>query len=110
MDLEDFLNALAECRTRIDDVDIRILALLNERTRIVEEIARIKQQARLPIYEPKREDEVFENIATHNGGPLGPDSVKRIFERIIDEMRVVQRIRMAEKSGSQGAQKNGTQE
>jgi chorismate mutase len=97
MDTEEFLNALAQCRGRIDEVDLRILDLLNARTRIVEEIARIKQQARLPIYEPKREDEVFQNVMGHNGGPLGPDSVKRIFERIIDEMRVVQRIRMEEK-------------
>jgi chorismate mutase len=48
----------------------------------------------LPIYEPRREDQVFENITTHNGGPLTPEAVKRIFERIIDEMRTIQRIRM----------------
>ncbi len=97
---QDFLDALAGCRVRIDDVDLRILTLLNERTRIVEEIARIKQQARLPIYEPKREDEVFANVTSHNHGPLGPDSIKRIFERIIDEMRVVQRLRMEGKQGN----------
>ncbi len=102
MEAEEFLNALAECRGRIDEVDLRILELLNARTRIVEEIAEIKQKARLPIYEPKREDEVFDNVMGHNGGPLGPDSVKRIFERIIDEMRVVQRVRMEGKQKGNG--------
>ena len=53
------MEALAECRKRIDVLDIQILGLLNERTRVVEEIGRIKQTLSLPIYEPKREDEVF---------------------------------------------------
>lgn len=88
------LEALADCRERIDVVDRRIIALLNERTRIVEEIGRIKQQVDLPIYEPKREDEVFRNVIENNAGPLTAEAVKRVFERIIDEMRVVQRVRM----------------
>ncbi len=86
--------ALSVCRERIDDVDRRILDLLNERTAVVETIGQIKASAQLPVYEPKREDEVFRNIAEHNRGPLPPDAAKRVFERIIDEMRKVQRGRM----------------
>jgi len=85
---------LADCRSRIDVVDRRIVALLNERTRIVEEIGRVKQQMEMPIYEPKREDEVFANAVASNPGPLSPEAVKRIFERVIDEMRVVQKVKM----------------
>lgn len=85
-------KALADCRDRLDVVDRRLLAILNERTRIVEEIGRIKQKAHMPIYEPKREEEVYRNVVEHNTGPLEPDAVKRIFERIIDEMRKVQRL------------------
>ena len=70
------------------------LELLNQRTRVVEQIGRVKRAAKLPIYEPRREDQVFDNITTHNGGPLTPEAVKRIFERIIDEMRTIQRLRM----------------
>ncbi|MGH9718982.1 MAG: chorismate mutase [Bryobacteraceae bacterium] len=84
-------------RVRIDAVDLKILELLNERTRIVQEIGSIKQEANLPIYEPKREDAVYRNVTQHNGGPLASDAVKRVFERIIDEMRVVQRTRMEKK-------------
>jgi len=87
------IDALADCRRRIDQIDIRILALLNERTKIVEEIGRIKQELGLPIYEPKREDDVFNNVVTHNEGPLPPEAVRRLFERIIDEMRTLQRMR-----------------
>lgn len=94
MTLEEALRALEEYRVSIDALDLRLLELLNERTRVVEDIGRVKRAAKLPIYEPKREDQVFDNITTHNGGPLSPDAVKRIFERIIDEMRTIQRVRM----------------
>ena len=94
MKREEALKALEEFRVQIDDVDRRILGLLNERTRIVQQIGRVKQQARLPIYEPKREDQVFENVTEHNHGPITPEAVKRIFERIIDEMRAIQRTQM----------------
>jgi chorismate mutase len=67
---------------------------LNERTGIVECIGRVKREARLPVYEPRREDQVFANIATANQGPISHEAVRRIFERIIDEMRGIQRNRM----------------
>lgn len=103
MKREAALKALTDCRDRIDVLDRRILALLNERTRIVEEIGRIKQDLDLPIYEPEREDEVFRNVTENNAGPLTAEGVKRVFERIIDEMRNVQRLRMLERDGRKDA-------
>jgi chorismate mutase len=88
------MDRLAECRRQIDILDLQILALLNDRTRVVEEIGRIKQKLTLPIYEPKREDEVFHNVTGANQGPLTADALKRIFERIIDEMRSIQQDKM----------------
>jgi chorismate mutase-like protein len=93
---EDAPTALARCRERIDELDRRLVDLLNERTSIVEEIGRVKRSAALPIYEPNRETQVFDNIVSHNNGPLTANGLKRIFERIIDEMRRVQKDRMAE--------------
>ena len=90
-------EALAELRVRIDAVDLRLLELLNERTRIVETIGSIKQAVSMPIYEPNRENDVFRNVMGNNPGPLPSEAVKRVFERIIDEMRVVQRLRMEKK-------------
>lgn len=98
---DDGMKALAGFRDQIDALDRRILELLNERTRIVEEIGRIKQHLDLPIYEPRREDQVFENLTAHNAGPLTADGIKRVFERIIDEMRNIQRLRMLERNGNQ---------
>ena len=93
----DTLDALAQCRDQIDEIDLRILELLNRRTSVVEEIGRIKKEAHMPIYEPKREDQVYLNVTSNNGGPMPNDAVKRIFERIIDEMRKVQKDRMEQK-------------
>ncbi len=88
------LEDLARCREKIDQIDIRLLELLNERTAIVEEIGHIKQELRMPVYEPKREDQVFANVLRNNRGPMPADAVKRIFERIIDEMRTVQKLKI----------------
>jgi chorismate mutase len=94
MTKDEAREKLEECRILIDDVDRRIVDLLNERTRVVEEIGRVKREARLPIYEPKREDQVFANVAGANGGPITREAIRRVFERIIDEMRTIQRMRM----------------
>ena len=91
---EEAREKLEEYRVLIDDVDRRIVALLNERTRVVENIGRVKRQTQMPIYEPKREDQVFANISASNRGPLTEEAVRRIFERIIDEMRMIQRVWM----------------
>jgi len=93
------IQDLGRCRERIDEIDREILALLNQRTTIVEEIGRIKQALEMAVYEPKREDQVFANVTAHNAGPLTADAVRRIFERIIDEMRTVQKLKIMQKDG-----------
>ncbi len=102
MTQEEAVQLLSNCRDQIDLLDREILSLLNQRTMVVEQIGRVKQQANMPVYEPKREEEVFRNVTDNNSGPLPADAVKRVFERIIDEMRTVQRQKMLlEKAGQQ---------
>ena len=86
-------QALARRRDRIDDLDRRILEMLNARTRIVEEIGQIKKEHGLPVYEPRREDQVFRNVIEHNTGPISEQALQRIYERILDEMRTLQKMR-----------------
>ncbi|MGD1091037.1 MAG: chorismate mutase [Bryobacteraceae bacterium] len=90
---ENASQALARFRGEIDAIDLELLALLNRRSRVVEEIGRIKESLELPVYEPKREDDVIHNVTANNTGPLTPDALQRIFERIIDEMRSLQKMR-----------------
>jgi len=101
MNHEDGIRILRECRDRIDALDRRILDLINERTRVVEQIGQVKQGLKMPIYEPKREDEVFRNVTDNNHGPLPGESVRRVFERIIDEMRTVQKLRMQQRAAAE---------
>ena len=94
MNPDEARSRLEELRVLIDDVDRRMVELLNQRTRVVEDIGRVKREAALPIYEPKREDQVFANVAQSNQGPMTHEALRGIFERIIDEMRKIQRMRM----------------
>jgi chorismate mutase len=95
------IEDLARCREKIDELDRRIVELLNDRTTVVEVIGRIKQHLTLGIYEPKREEQVFANIVAHNRGPLPDDAIRRVFERIIDEMRNIQKLKMLEDNAAE---------
>jgi chorismate mutase len=91
---EAAFDKLAECRRNIDRIDLQVLALLNERARVVEIIGNVKREQTMPVYEPKREEQVYRNVLDNNHGPLPGDAVRRIFERVIDEMRNLQKKRM----------------
>jgi chorismate mutase len=98
MNKDEAMRLLAESRIKIDELDRQLVELLNRRTHIVEDIGRAKEAAGLPIYEPNREDDVYRNVLSHNHGPLSAEALRGIYERIIDEMRSLQRIRLAKKS------------
>ena len=83
-------KALAAERARIDAVDARIVSLLNERARIVQQIGRIKRKAGLAVVAPSRVEEVLRKVTGHNAGPLSAAAVKRIYERIIEEMTALE--------------------
>lgn len=85
--------AIAAWRDRIDLIDHIILALLNERSLSANAIGHVKQQLGLPIYVPEREKNVLANVLARNPGPLDDEAVKRLFERIIDETRSLERRR-----------------
>ena len=91
---EQAQEALDALRAAIDEVDLKLLALFNERANVAAQIGDIKRSAALPIYEPKREELVFKNVIEHNRGPLPDDAIRRLYERIVDEMRTLQRERM----------------
>ena len=85
---------LSEWRLRMDEIDKKLVDLLNERSQCALEVGRIKQEAGMPIYQPVRENEVLANAARNNKGPLSDAAIRRLFERIIDEARSAERIAM----------------
>lgn len=94
-------------RDRIDAIDDQILGLLNSRSACAVEIGRIKRRVGLPIYSPEREQSILMRLTDRNPGPLDAMAVKRVFERIIDESRRLERVTAegeeAEEPGSDGA-------
>jgi chorismate mutase len=72
-------------------VDEVLVKLLNQRARYAIEIGEIKGILSLPIYAPEREKEVLLHVEQSSAGPLDPSSIRRLFERIIDESRRVER-------------------
>ena len=82
---------LARLRENIDRVDELLVRLLNQRTKYAIEIGRIKGVLELPVYSPEREKQVLSNVEQWSEGPLDPAAMRRLFERIIDEARAVER-------------------
>jgi chorismate mutase len=82
---------LSGWRKRIDAVDLKLVELLNRRSRYALEIGRIKAKRNLPVYTPSREVEVLGNVVAANKGPLNDRAIRRLFERIVDEARGLER-------------------
>lgn len=78
-------------RDRIDALDRAILQMLNERAICANAIGDLKKRLGLPVYVPEREAEVLQNIAASNEGPLPDAAARRLFERVIDETRSLER-------------------
>ena len=79
---------LGACRKQIDETDQQIVALLNQRARIVAEVGKIKREAHLPVAAPAREQQVLDHIVQLGGaGLLPPDRLRRIYQTLIQEMR-----------------------
>jgi chorismate mutase len=83
---------LEDLRRRIDLLDESLVKLLNARAACALEIGRLKREAGIPVYQPAREAEVLQNVEKANRGPLDQPAMKRLFERIIDEARHLERI------------------
>jgi chorismate mutase len=86
-------------RGRIDEIDRKLVELLNERAQSCIEIGKIKKELHLSIYDPARESEVFRNAQHANHGPLDNDGLRRLFERVIDECRRIEREASQEGEG-----------
>ena len=87
--------SLPSLREEIDRIDEVIVRLLDRRARCAYAIGRIKREQGLPIYEPQREAAVIARVKAVNialGGPLDEEAIARLYERIMDEARRIQRI------------------
>lgn len=91
MDHVDAESELARLRDAIDRVDEVLVQLLNQRAKYAIQVGEVKAVLDIPIYAPEREKEVLLHVERVSEGPLHGESVRRLFERIIDESRRVER-------------------
>jgi len=83
---------LEDLRRDIDRVDEVLVRLLNERARCACEIGLLKKSQNVEIYQPDREKQVLDHVRSVAAeGPLDPEAIARLFERIIDEARRLER-------------------
>jgi chorismate mutase len=81
---------LAELRKAIDAIDSEILRLLGERAGLVVRLGAIKRASGLPIHDPERERAILDRLSRGAPEPLDAGTVRRVFERIIDESRRIE--------------------
>ncbi|HET7480255.1 MAG TPA: chorismate mutase [Rubrobacteraceae bacterium] len=80
-------DRVAALRERVDAVDRDLIRALNERARIVQEITTIKAEAGIPVFDPKREEEILRRAVEYNEGPIYDSSMREIFEIILHRIR-----------------------
>jgi UPF0755 protein len=85
------MSKMTSLRKKIDRLDKQLVRLLNKRAKYADEIGKIKEKVGLEVYSPEREKQVIENVSRENPGPLTEEAVKRVYERIIDESRRLER-------------------
>ena len=93
---------LAEIRARIEEVDSRLLPLLNERAALSLEVGRIKAHDPGIIFKPLREREVLDNLARQNTGPLPDGHLRAIWSEILSSSRALQRPQHVAYLGPEG--------
>ncbi|MFY9532390.1 MAG: chorismate mutase [Candidatus Acidiferrales bacterium] len=88
-------ETIEDWRRQIDEIDRKLLELFNERSRCAMQIGRLKRALGLPVYQPEREREILENAERLNQGPLDDTAIRRLFERVLDEARSLERLAVA---------------
>jgi len=81
-----------EIRKRIDLLDDVLLRIFNERARLALEIGHLKKGMNMPVFDPAREKRIFARMKDENPGPLDDGAIVRLFERVVDESRRLERI------------------
>ncbi len=92
-------------RKKIDAIDVKLVKLLNRRAHCAIEIGKLKLRMNWPVYTPQREEQVLENVTAANRGPLNDQAVGRLFERIIDEARGLEREFVDQRKKTMGCRK-----
>lgn len=84
---DEQVRQIEDIRARIDEIDCQLVKLLNERAQMALDIRKLKPSVHWGLYDPKREEEIFSNLARCNTGPLYADNLREIYEAILHVMK-----------------------
>ena len=90
MDDPGVQETVKSLRERVNEVDRDLVRLLNERAQLVQEMGAHKQEAGIPLFDPRREEEILSKVAAENPGPIYDSSMRDIFELIMHRIRDIE--------------------
>jgi len=85
-----------DIRREIDRLDDELLKIFNQRAGLALKIGELKKLLDLPIYDPSREKQIIDKMQANNPGPLDDAAIVRLFERVVEESRSLERMRTKE--------------
>jgi chorismate mutase / prephenate dehydratase len=85
------LEKIQELRKKIDEIDDKLIDLLNERARIVIEVGDIKKTKNLDFHSPSREREILDRLAARNKGPFPQDTLRAVYREILSSSLSLER-------------------
>jgi len=96
------MEKLDELRQEIDEIDDKILELLNQRAKLVIEIGHIKKSQNAPLYVPSREKKIYERLRAINPGPFPNDALRNVFREIISASLSLEEVQKVAYLGPDG--------
>lgn len=84
-------DKLKPLRDQIDAIDAQLLALLNQRARVAQEVGHVKAETNAPVFRPEREAQVLARVAENNSGPLASADLQSIFREIMSACRALEK-------------------
>lgn len=81
---------IEDWRNQIDEVNVQLIELLNKRATYATEIGKLKKEQGLPVFDADREQFILDKMGSLTNGPLSSESVKKIFQVIMEETRKVE--------------------
>ena len=84
-------DKLKPLREQIDKIDAQLLALLNQRARVAQEVGHVKAETNAPVFRPEREAQVLARVATNNPGPLPSSDLQSIFREVMSACRALEK-------------------
>lgn len=89
--MKQIRKQIEELRKELDEIDDQLADLLNQRAERVLKIRALKQQGDIALFDPKREEEIFNRAIANNKGPLFDETLREILDTVINCMRELEK-------------------